>query len=151
MPSAYRKMLGARPLTNWTIIDIWRPPRVGAAHLTEKLPLDPDSEGELDAIVKRIHPGSARLARPTRRKEATQWLDKSELLDRARWHAVSAAISGRPGLSSSSEIPGGLSLQSLGHGFEGERGDVEVLFASHHLSQRLSDRGRVFEAVSRAW
>lgn len=80
MPSAYRKMLGARPLTNWTIIDIWRPPRVGAAHLTEKLPLDPDSEGELDAIVKRIHPGSARLARPTRRKEATQWLDKSNSL-----------------------------------------------------------------------
>ena len=70
MPSAYRKMLGARPLTNWTIIDIWRPPRVGAAHLTEKLPLDPDSEGELDAIVKRSIP--VRRAWQGRRVEKKQ-------------------------------------------------------------------------------
>ena len=150
MPSAYRKMLGARSLTNWTTIDIWRPPRVGAAHLTEQLPLDPDSEGELDSIVKR--------SIPVRRASQNRRVERSNPVARQ-----SDSLIERGNTLSAPRFPGILAFpvvakfradchcKALAHGIEGERGDVEVLFASHHLSQRLSDRGRVFEAVSRAW
>lgn len=56
----------------------------GAAHLTDRLFLDPDSELELDEILKRSMPVFARLATELRKadtaKEATQWLDKTDAL-----------------------------------------------------------------------
>jgi hypothetical protein len=56
----------------------------GVAHLTEQLSLDPDSEVELDTIVKRSIPVLKRLVAALRKadasKEATQWLDKSDSL-----------------------------------------------------------------------
>jgi len=56
----------------------------GAAHLTEQLFLDPDSEVELDGILKRCLPVFSRLAAELRKvdtsKEATPWLDKTDAL-----------------------------------------------------------------------
>lgn len=54
------------------------------AHLTEKLTLDPDSEVELDAILKRSMLVMLRLVAELRKKdanqEAKQWLDSTEAL-----------------------------------------------------------------------
>lgn len=54
----------------------------GVAHLTEKLALDPDSEVELDALLKRSLPAMLRLVAELRKKDAKneskQWLDKTE-------------------------------------------------------------------------
>lgn len=56
----------------------------GAAHLTERLFLDPDSEVELGRILKRSLPVFARLAIELRTvdiaKGATRWLDKTDAL-----------------------------------------------------------------------
>ncbi len=56
----------------------------GAAHLTDRLFLDPDSELELDEILKRSMPVFARLVTELRKadtaKEATQWLEKTDAL-----------------------------------------------------------------------
>jgi hypothetical protein len=64
----------------------------GAAHLTEQLTLDPDSEVDLQEIVKRSLPVFSRLAAALRkfdtRKEAVHWLDKTDaLIERAKQHA----------------------------------------------------------------
>jgi hypothetical protein len=61
----------------------------GAAHLTEQLTLDPDSEVELQAILKRSIPAISRLIAELRkidpRKEAAYWLDRTDvLIERAR-------------------------------------------------------------------
>lgn len=85
----------------------------GAAHLTDRLFLDPDSELELDEILKRSMPVFARLATELRKadtaKEATQWLDKTDALlkrveenakrkqDEAAASAKEAASSGKAG------------------------------------------------------
>jgi hypothetical protein len=54
----------------------------GVAHLTEKLTLDPDSEVELDSILKRSLPAMSRLVAELRKKaannEGKDWLDKTE-------------------------------------------------------------------------
>ena len=60
----------------------------GAAHLTEKLTLDPDSELELADILKRSTPVLSRLVKELRKldagKEAAQWLDQTDaLIERA--------------------------------------------------------------------
>jgi hypothetical protein len=56
----------------------------GVAHLTEQLTLDPESEVDLQAILKRSLPVLSRLAAKLRdadtKKEATHWLDKTEKL-----------------------------------------------------------------------
>lgn len=56
----------------------------GAAHLTERLFLDADSEVELDKILSRSLPVFKRLAAELRKvdtgEEATQWLDKTDAL-----------------------------------------------------------------------
>jgi hypothetical protein len=52
--------------------------------LTEKLTLDPDSEVELGDILKRSTPVLSRLVAGLRKfdekKEATQWLDRTDKL-----------------------------------------------------------------------
>jgi len=60
----------------------------GAAHLTEQLTLDPDSEVDLQAILKRSMPVLSRLASALRkvdtRKQADYWLTETEkLIERA--------------------------------------------------------------------
>jgi hypothetical protein len=54
------------------------------AHLTEKLTLDPDSEVELEAILKRSTPVMSRLVSELRKvdanQEAKQWLDQTDAL-----------------------------------------------------------------------
>jgi hypothetical protein len=56
----------------------------GAAHLTEKLTLDPDSEVDLSNILKRSTPVLSRLVARLRKldekKEAAQWLDRTDKL-----------------------------------------------------------------------
>jgi len=56
----------------------------GAAHLTERLFLDPDSEVGLDEILKRSLPVFERLSAELRKvdatKEASPWLDKTDAL-----------------------------------------------------------------------
>lgn len=57
----------------------------GAAHLTDQLTLDPDSEKiDLQQLLKRSMPVFLRLASALRKadttKEATQWLDKTDAL-----------------------------------------------------------------------
>lgn len=56
----------------------------GAAHLTEKLTLDPDTEVDLQEIVQRSMPVferlSAELRKADAKKEAKQWLDKTGAL-----------------------------------------------------------------------
>ena len=56
----------------------------GVAHLTEQLTLDPESEVDLQAILKRALPVLSRLVAKLRdadtKKEATHWLDKTEKL-----------------------------------------------------------------------
>ncbi|GMO47913.1 hypothetical protein BwSF12_55150 [Bradyrhizobium ottawaense] len=56
----------------------------GAAHLTDQLFLEPESELELDEILKRSMPVFARLTTELRKadtaKEATHWLDKTDAL-----------------------------------------------------------------------
>lgn len=56
----------------------------GVAHLTEQLTLDPDSEVDLQEILKRSIPVFSRLASALRKadasKEATHWLDKTDVL-----------------------------------------------------------------------
>jgi hypothetical protein len=61
----------------------------GAAHLTEKLTLDPDSEADLINILGRSTPVLSRLVEALRKsdekKEATQWLDRTdELIERMK-------------------------------------------------------------------
>ena len=61
----------------------------GAAHLTEKLTLDPDSEVDLQAILKRSMPVFSRLVAALRKidtsKAAVYWLDRTDaLIERAR-------------------------------------------------------------------
>jgi hypothetical protein len=61
----------------------------GAAHLTEKLTLDPDSEVDLDDILKRSTPVLSRLVSDLRKfdadKKAAYWLDRTDaLIERAR-------------------------------------------------------------------
>lgn len=58
------------------------------AHLTERLSLDPDSEVDLQAILKRSMPIFSRLVSGLRkadvRKEAAHWLDRTDaLIERA--------------------------------------------------------------------
>ncbi len=65
----------------------------GAAHLTEQLTLDPDSEVDLDEILKRSMPVFSRLVAELRkvdaRKEATDWLDRTDaLIELARQRQV---------------------------------------------------------------
>ena len=54
------------------------------AHLTEQLSPDPDSEVDLQAILKRSMPAFSRLVSALRnadtQKEATPWLDKTDAL-----------------------------------------------------------------------
>lgn len=54
------------------------------AHLTESLSLDPDSEVDLQAILKRSMPVLSRLVSALRKadasKEAVQWLDRTDAL-----------------------------------------------------------------------
>jgi hypothetical protein len=69
MPSAYRKMLGHDHFTNWTIIDIWRPPRGGAAHLTEQL-----------LSIRTARSSLTQSSSDPSRFAALQWLDKSDSL-----------------------------------------------------------------------
>jgi hypothetical protein len=56
----------------------------GAAHLTERLTLNPDSEFDLQAIVERSIPVFERLSSELRKadvkREAEQWLDKTDAL-----------------------------------------------------------------------
>jgi hypothetical protein len=56
----------------------------GVAHLTEKLTLDPESELELSDILERSTPVLSRLVAKLRecdeKKEATQWLDRTDKL-----------------------------------------------------------------------
>jgi hypothetical protein len=56
----------------------------GAAHLTEKLTLDPNSEVDLQAILTRSMPVLSRLVSKLRdadtKKEATHWIDKTDEL-----------------------------------------------------------------------
>jgi hypothetical protein len=56
----------------------------GVAHLTEQLTLDPESEVDLEAILKRALPVLSRLLAKLRnadtKKESTHWLDKTEKL-----------------------------------------------------------------------
>jgi hypothetical protein len=56
----------------------------GAAHLTEKLTLDADSEVDLQAIIKRSLGALSRLVAALRklddRKEAAYWLDRTKAL-----------------------------------------------------------------------
>jgi hypothetical protein len=56
----------------------------GAAHLTEHLTLGPDSEVDLEALLKRAMPVLSRLVAELRnvdtKKEAFLWLDKTEKL-----------------------------------------------------------------------
>jgi hypothetical protein len=56
----------------------------GVAHLTEQLTLDPESEVDLEAILKRTLPVLSRLVAKLRdadtKKEATHWRDKTEKL-----------------------------------------------------------------------
>jgi hypothetical protein len=61
----------------------------GAAHLTEKLTLDPDSEVDLINILERSTPVLSRLVEALRKsdekEEATQWLDRTdELIERMK-------------------------------------------------------------------
>jgi hypothetical protein len=61
----------------------------GAAHLTEKLTLDPDSEVDLSNILERSTLVLSRLVAALRKcdekKEATQWLDRTdELIERMK-------------------------------------------------------------------
>jgi hypothetical protein len=61
----------------------------GVAHLTEKLTLDPDSEVELDAILRRSTDVLSRLMAELRKSdtknEAKQWLDQTDqLIERTR-------------------------------------------------------------------
>jgi hypothetical protein len=58
------------------------------AHLTERLSLDPDSEVDLQVILKRSMPVFSRLVSALRKadthKEAAQWLDRTDaLIERA--------------------------------------------------------------------
>jgi len=56
----------------------------GVAHLTEQLTLDPDSEVDLQNILKRSMPVFSRMVAALRkidtRKEATHWLDQTDAL-----------------------------------------------------------------------
>jgi hypothetical protein len=61
----------------------------GAAHLTDRLTLDPDSEFDLQAIIERSMPVFERLSSELRKadvkREAGRWLDKTDgLLKLAR-------------------------------------------------------------------
>lgn len=61
----------------------------GVAHLTERLSLDPDSEVDLQEIVKRSMPAFSRLVAALRavddQQEAAHWLDRTEaLIERGR-------------------------------------------------------------------
>jgi hypothetical protein len=61
----------------------------GAAHLTEKLTLDPDSEVDLINILERSTPVLSRLVEALRKSDekegATQWLDRTdELIERMK-------------------------------------------------------------------
>jgi hypothetical protein len=79
MPSAYRKMLGHDHFTNWTIIDIWRPPRGGAAHLTEQLFSIRTARSSLTQSSSDPSRFAA-LRKVDASREPTQWLDKSDSL-----------------------------------------------------------------------
>jgi len=74
----------------------------GAAHLTEKLTLDPDSEVALSDILTRSTPVLSRLVTELRKsdtaKEAAYWLDRTDaLIERARQqHAKGAAQNAGP-------------------------------------------------------
>jgi hypothetical protein len=64
----------------------------GVAHLTEQLTLDPDSEVDLQQILKRSMPVFSRLVVALRkidaRKETVHWLDQTDaLIERARQRA----------------------------------------------------------------
>ena len=64
----------------------------GVSHLTEQLTLDPDSEVDLQEILKRSLPAFSRLVAALRkidaRKEAAHWLDQTDaLIERARQRA----------------------------------------------------------------
>jgi hypothetical protein len=56
----------------------------GVAHLTERLSLDPDSEIELQEILKRSMPVLSRLVSELRKADADQeaayWLDRTDAL-----------------------------------------------------------------------
>jgi hypothetical protein len=73
----------------------------GVAHLTERLSLDPDSEVDLQKIIKRSIPVFSRLSAALRvadaENEAGQWLDRTDSLIERRAKPVRSTSAGNVG------------------------------------------------------